>query len=144
MLANRVFRVAGHVQNLDRRIALHQVARQLTAIYARHNHVGEQQADIHCMLFRHGQSGARIRGNEHRVTTGSENGTRELAHLAVIFHQEDGLGSTNSRSREGLCDCGGLIGLGGLRQIDFECSPVAHFAVNPNVAAALFHDAVDG
>src|SRR5579884_1978587 len=66
----------------------------------------------------------------------------QAPQIAFVFHQENGFSS-----RRGF-DCAALrlrnLGACYARQINFECGAAVDFAVYPDVAAALLHDAVHG
>ena len=67
---------------------------------------------------------------------------RQIPHDFFIFYEQNGLFSSHRAAGFTLVQA--LVdNLVDSRQVNLEDRPFAEFAVNPNVAATLFHDAVD-
>src|ERR1700734_2595403 len=80
---------------------------------------------------------------ENGVATSLQILRDQLANILFVFHKQNGFSA--GRRGGGLLLRNELFGRGGdARQVDLERRPVADFAVDPDVAAALFHDAING
>src|ERR1700733_619999 len=84
-----------------------------------------------------------VRGFEYGIPAIRQIFVDQLANTLLIFHEEDGFRPGRGRG-DNFFRGGDLRECGNSRQIDFECGAVIGLAVNPDVAAALFYDAVYG
>src|SRR6516164_1214218 len=88
-------------------------------------------------------SGCTIGSFKDPVTLGLEILTRQAAEIFFVLYQKNRFdvgtlcGGGNRRYRHAF------LGFGEARKIDFERCTLRQFAVDPNISAALFDDAVD-
>src|SRR3989454_791412 len=81
------------------------------------------------------------RRQQHGVAAGLEHPADERPDHLVVFHDEHGFGAAHG-GRELEPWPGRPGGFRHAGEVDLERRPVAGFAVHPDVAVALFHDAV--
>src|ERR1700758_3845268 len=96
----------------------------------------------HCDLQRH----CAIGRLDHSIALLLEKLPGQIAKVGLVLDHEDGF-STRLRGHGLWCSsnfCRALDCFGDTRQIDFESRTLAGLAVDPDVTAALLHDAVDG
>ena len=110
-------------------------SRQFLAVHARHDDVGQHHADLPIEALRGGDRLAGVRRLQHRKSHVAENGTRQLAHLGLVFHQQH----RTLRKRDGrtlvLRPWSGLGGALSARKIQAEQRTVARLAVHRQVSA---------
>src|SRR5579863_2151998 len=119
-----------------------QLLHQLAAAHGGHDHIGQDQLD--------GKSGSGdgqrmfwILSDDHFVAVGSQNGVGQVANRFFVFHQQNCLGAFlrfGFQAHRGR----NFDRRFHTRQIDFEGRAKPRLAVHPDVAAALFDDAIAG
>src|SRR5438094_703454 len=113
---------------------------EFTPTCPRHDHIGEQQVDLAVVRFGHLLCGVAICCCLHPISLAFEKTGHDLANALLVFREEDRFFSWRRGARHDRCSF--IDGLGYLRQIDFERGSMARFAIHPDVASALFYDAV--
>jgi hypothetical protein len=138
-----VFAVAGHEDDAQRRILLLEQGGELLAGHAGHDEVADEEIDLFCAFGGEFESFLAVTGFDDGVAGGDEEFAGEFANIGLIFGEENGFGAARSF---GVADggAGSVDGLIDARQINFERSSFAEFAVDPDETAALFYNSVDG
>src|SRR5206468_9913314 len=114
---------------------------QLASAYTRHDHVGQQEMDFGAVTACQALCFRRRMRFDHFVAALAENHVRQLTDVLFVLDEQDGFvallvrGGGPFRRR--------LDGVGDAWQINLEGGALSKFAVYPDVAAALFHNAID-
>src|ERR1700719_3648429 len=90
-----------------------------------------------------GEGGVAVLGLEDAIAAGLESLANELADGIFVLDEENGFGSAGGGGRNwsGTVSFGGLVDA---REINGEDCDASEFALDEDVSAALFDDAVDG
>ena len=121
-------------------MTLGKLARQFIASHARHHQVGKDQIDFAVQTVVNLQRGLPILSFDDVVTQLLQTLTHIAANGGVVFDDQDGL---PARLRVRLAAHQRILqGCGNRGEVEFEGCAMRRFAVNPDVAAALFHNAV--
>src|ERR1700732_2452420 len=133
--------VTGDVEDLHVRLRRAETRCYFTAAEPRHDHVRNENLDRPVMCRCNFESMNTIDGFEDWVARPFEIDADEDAHTLFVFHEKNGFISWRRSAGRSLC--GAFIGFRQhLRKINLEGRAVSHFAVHPDVSAALLHDAV--
>ena len=137
-----VLGVPGEKQNPGLGTARQNVVRQLPAAHVGHHHVGEQHIDVAGMRPADLQGFRPARGRQNGVAELPQNPHREVADRLFVLHHQNGFAAA-------LPGCRGVPSgrfrqrFGNAREIQLEGGPLPRFAINPDVSAGLFDDAVN-
>ena len=136
--------VGGGEKNPRVRIQRPHPVRQFLAAHVRHDDIGEQQINVSdvALLFQ-AQGFDAIGRRQNRVTQPSQQRRRHLPQGGIVLHQQNGFRPARQIRRVQTLD-GNLRRRFHLRQINLEGRAPARLAINADVAAALFDDAVTG
>ncbi len=139
-MQDRVVGVTGQIQRLDRGSHVRQALGQGPPVHVRHHHVGHQQVDLPGMAARDGEGLGSAPCDHHSVPPRLKRLFDDLAHRVFVLGDQHRLGAVERHRRLGRR----RLRLRGVdpRQVDLEARALSHFAVQPDVSAALLHRAV--
>src|SRR3990172_7387635 len=134
--------VAGRVQNAHRGTQRSHAVGEDSAAHPRHDHIGYQQMDRLRMSLEELEGLGSVAGGEDIVAAALQDRAGELEQIRIVLHHQNRLASARDRSRRIRSELlGSAVDLG---EVDHERGPFPGLALDPDVPAALFDDAVDG
>ena len=143
VMHHRVLGVAGEKQHLGLRTALAHMVGQLSAAHLRHHHVGKQQIDATAVCLADLQGLRAARRGQNRIAKLLQNPHCQIANRLFVLHYQDGLAAAPPGRRR-IASLGVRERFEDAWEIQFEGGPLPRLAIDPDVSAGLFHNAVHG
>src|SRR5215469_2604826 len=140
---DNVLRVARHVQHANSLPPRSDPRRQFPPACTRHHHVCKQKVDFMREFGSDLFGMRRMARHDDLISPLRKKSDNQVANCLFVLHQQNRLRSSlvfQLRKRRGAL----LDLLSHSRQVHFEGTPFSGFAVDPDVSAALLHDAVNG
>src|ERR1700727_436429 len=140
---DRVFSVAGEVEDLGGGACIEKLLNQLVTAQAGHDNVGDDEVDSVEDGVGECEGGGAVGGFKDAVAAGLERLADELANGFFVLDEEDGFRTSggDQGNRSGAIAFGGLVDA---REINGESCAATGFALHENISSTLFDDAVDG
>jgi hypothetical protein len=137
-----VISISRHVENLNSRKIDSEPVREFRTGHDGHHDVGQQEVDPAAMVTGETQCVSATGGDEDLVTSVAQNFRGHLAHRRIILDKQDRF----APGTEVECFLHGvrMRRLRNPRQERIKGAPRTHFAFDPDIAAALLRDAVNG
>src|SRR5260370_6768253 len=138
----RLIRVPRHEKYFHIRPQGTNSLRDLAPAHPRQNHIRDKQVNATGMPFANRSRILRLLRNQHGVTLRRQHRADKVSHCGVVLHQQNRLRTLLSMLLRFL-RYDSLRRLRHLRQINLEGGAFPHFAICPDVPAALFQHTVD-
>ena len=148
VMNDRVSGVAGREQDGQIGAQGGRLLREHSPVHAlREDDIGEQDVDP-CALSKQRQRLHAVAGGEDRIAKLFKQSDGRIAHVVVILDDQDDLACPGLRYLRVFLAPGRRSGFDPHRalpawQVDFDCSPMADFAVDPHVTLRLLDEAMD-
>ena len=140
--SDRFAGVTGHEEHSHTREPAEDPLGEVEPVHLRHDQIGEQEVDRPVVVLGQPEGCLGAFGGEHGVAVAAQDAGSQHAHGLLVLGDQDRLGARRRDELERR------LGLGGpsaseAGQVDLEAR-ACRFAVDPDVAAALLDDPVDG
>ena len=135
------FGVAGDEEDLQPRTDAFGILREIGAVHARHDDIGDEDVDAILLLAEHLERCSAVLSLEDGEAAARQLGHHEAAHRSIVLRQQDdafAFDDGGGIGRDGGHRRGREIGLA--RKVNLERRPLVRRAVELNVAAALADD----